>query len=80
MMIDYVFMGGPLDGQTIKARKDSALTRSAAGLALPVSVGDRGVMRLNRGKEPGPVYIRRLGTYVWLPDLAAQRQAERRGA
>lgn len=79
-MIDYVFVGGPLAGKIIRAREDTALTRSVAGFPLPASAGDRAVARLNRGREPGRVYIRRQGTYVWLPDLAALRQAEGRGA
>ena len=73
--IERRYVGGPLDGQVAKGR---SLTRGPDGAALRAADGDRAVDRLNfrdsLGKA-GQVYIRRRSSYVWVPDLWAQRRA-----
>src|SRR5436190_22715488 len=76
-MTAYRYVGGPLDDQITSGWDGRPLTRSGSGEPLRNSDGDRAVMRMNLGQEPDPVYIRMRGAYRWVPDLAAQRQAER---
>jgi hypothetical protein len=77
MMIDYPYVGGPLNGKIVRAREDTALCRDQGGSPLPASVADAAVAKMNRGREPGPVYVRFSGRYIWLPERAAQLRAER---
>jgi hypothetical protein len=76
-MIDYLYVGGPLDGHTVRAREGAPLCRDGNGRPLPVSVADRAVAKMNRGQEPGPLYVRFSGRHIWLPERSAQLRAER---
>jgi len=76
-MIDYSYVGAPLDGHTVRVRQGAAMCRAGDGRPLPVSAGDRAVAQMNRGRDPEPVYARFSGRYIWLPARAAQLRAER---
>jgi len=76
-MIEYPYVGGPLDGKTVRAREAAALCRDRDARPLLVSVADRAVAKMNRGQEPGPLYVRFSGRYIRLPKRSAQIRAER---